>query len=124
MYPSGRWRGFWDQLVYGRQAMRDLELQFSSGEVSGHGVDVVGPFRFRGTYDTAGTVALVKQYRYHNVHYLGHYDGEGTIFGEWRIGNYWRGKFALTPDKLQSPQPTEITEIGARSAAGEKSSSK
>src|SRR5690348_13335054 len=98
MYPSGSWRGFWDQAAYGRQTMRDLVLHFSAGRVAGSGVDIVGPFTFDGTYESDGTLNLIKRYPYHSVNYRGRYDGEGTVYGEWSIGVYARGKFALTFD--------------------------
>src|SRR4051812_43888413 len=81
MYPSGSWRGFWDQALYGRQPMRELVLHFSSGAVEGSGVDVVGPFTLQGTYESNGRISLIKRYRYHTVNYVGQYDGEGTIYG-------------------------------------------
>lgn len=113
MYPSGPWRGFWDQVAYGRQSMRELVLRFSSSRVEGTGVDVIGPFTFDGTYDSNGTVNLVKRYPHHTVTYQGQYDGEGTIYGEWSIGAYARGKFALTPDRSSKPHDTGILEISA-----------
>ena len=111
MYPSGRWRGYWEQAGWGRQPMRDLMLRFSAGEVEGQGVDMVGPFSFHGTYDSAGVVTLVKKYRRHDVHYQGKYDGEGTVFGEWSISEIWRGPFALTPEGFTAPADTPIVEV-------------
>lgn len=113
MYPSGSWRGFWDQTAYGRQTMRDLELNFSSGRVQGTGVDIVGPFSFVGTYDSDGTVNLIKRYPYHAVRYEGRYDGEGTIYGEWSIGPFATGRFALTPERSRNAEGAEILEITA-----------
>ena len=83
--------------------MRKLVLRFSAGEVEGSGTDLIGPFTFQGTYASDGSVTLVKHYRRHNVQYKGTYDGEGTIFGEWSIGKFWRGKFALTPEEFTAP---------------------
>jgi hypothetical protein len=98
MYPSGSWRGYWEQAGWGRQAMTDLELRFTGGLIEGEGRDVIGPFTFHGTYDERGNVRLVKQYvGRHQVEYLGTYDGEGTIFGRWSIGELWSGPFALSP---------------------------
>jgi len=100
MYPSGRWRGYWEQQVYGRQPMDGLVLHFADGVITGHGADIVGPFVFRGSYDDRGTVTLTKQYLgRHSVHYQGVYDGEGTIHGVWSIGRFWHGKFALSPER-------------------------
>jgi hypothetical protein len=100
MYPSGNWRGYWDQEVFGRQPMGPLALHFHDGQIEGEGRDIIGPFAFEGEYDEHGSVRLVKQYlgeRTHQVFYQGTYDGEGTIFGEWQIPPYWRGSFALSP---------------------------
>ena len=93
--------------------MRELVLNFSGGRVDGSGLDVVGPFTFDGTYYINGTVTLVKRYPHHTVMYQGRYDGEGTVHGEWSIGTYARGKFALTPDRSVKPEETEILEITA-----------
>jgi hypothetical protein len=98
MYPSGAWRGYWDQVESGRQSMRPLSLRFDAGRVDGEGVDVIGPFTFAGTYDDSGAVTLVKQYvGRHRVVYRGAYDGEGSIIGRWSIGEFWAGPFALAP---------------------------
>lgn len=98
MYPSGEWKGFWDQAIFGRQEMRGLVLRFAGGAVEGEGRDVIGPFTFCGRYDGQGHVTLVKQYLgRHEVLYQGRYDGEGTIFGQWSIDELWTGKFALSP---------------------------
>jgi hypothetical protein len=114
MYPSGRWRGYWEQVSWGRQPMQELILRFSSGQVQGHGVDVIGPFTFRGEYDEVGSVVLVKQYfKRHSVLYRGRYDGEGTIFGEWSIDESWRGPFALRPEKFEVADDVPILAISA-----------
>jgi hypothetical protein len=115
MYPSGKWRGFWEQAVWGRQAMRDLTLRFAGGRVEGGGVDAIGRFTFRGVYGDDGTVVLVKQYLgRHQVLYRGVSDGEGTIAGEWSIGSAWRGPFALSPDGFTVPADAPILTVGAR----------
>jgi hypothetical protein len=94
--------------------MRDLELRFSAGRIEGHGVDIIGPFTFRGEYDDSGSVVLVKQYlRRHQVVYQGRYDGEGTIFGEWSIGELWRGPFALSPESFEVAADAPILAISA-----------
>src|SRR6184192_4218881 len=98
MYPSGPWRGYWEQALFGRQSMQELILRFADGVVTGEGKDVIGRFTFRGTYDQAGTVRMVKQYvGKHQVLYEGNWDGEGTLFGRWSIGEAWSGPFALSP---------------------------
>jgi hypothetical protein len=114
MYPSGPWRGFWEQQFWGHQVMRDLVLRFADGQVEGAGIDVVGRFTFQGHYDNAGHVVLVKQYlNRHQVLYTGRYDGEGTIFGEWSIGSIWRGPFALSPERFAVPATERIISISA-----------
>jgi hypothetical protein len=94
--------------------MRDLVLHFGDGQVDGSGIDIVGRFSFQGQFDQAGNVVLVKQYLgRHRVLYAGRYDGEGTIFGEWSIGELWRGPFALRPEKFTVPASVGIVSIGA-----------
>lgn len=79
--------GWWQQDSFGRQEMTDLRLWFESGKVLGSGNDIVGPFTFAGTLSTGGQVRMRKQYvGQHSVDYLGTYDGEGILWGEWRIG--------------------------------------
>ena len=86
MYPSGAWRGYWEQLFFGRQPMHDLTLYFAAGRIDGAGRDMIGRFTFSGSYDNEGHVTLTKQYvGRHSVLYHGTYDGEGTIFGRWSI---------------------------------------
>jgi hypothetical protein len=98
MYPSGPWRGFWEQTVFGKQAMRQLTLRFEGGRIDGDGVDVIGRFTFTGSNDDDGSVAMIKQYAgLQQVLYRGAYDGEGSILGRWSIGDYWSGPFALAP---------------------------
>jgi hypothetical protein len=117
MVPAGRWRGYWEQAWWGRQPMRDLVLRFSAGKIEGQGVDVIGRFTFRGEYDQAGSVTLVKQYLgKHQVLYRGRYDGEGTIFGEWSICPWWRGPFALTLDGSDVAADAPILAIAAAPA--------
>lgn len=112
MYPSGVWRGFWEQSIYGRQPMEAFELHFRDGEVRGHGIDIIGRFTYYGEYDQqTGHVRLVKQYLgKHQVLYVGQPDGEGNITGKWTIPERWAGQehvwtgpFLLTPDL---PRPT------------------
>jgi hypothetical protein len=98
MYPSGTWRGYWDQNIWGRQPMGPLVLRFQDGRIEGEGRDIIGPFTFEGEYDEDGSIRMVKQYLgLHQVLYQGTYDGEGTIFGQWRIPPFNSGSFALSP---------------------------
>lgn len=78
--------------------MEPLELRFDEGFVEGEGDDCVGPFTFSGTYSEWGEVHLVKQYvGKHRVDYRGRVGGEGAILGNWTIGAFWSGPFALMP---------------------------
>jgi hypothetical protein len=120
MYPSGRWRGYWEQNIWGRQSMSNLVLRFTAGQVNGRGADIIGPFTLQGQYDDAGTVTLLKQYvGRHSVLYRGRYDGEGTIFGEWSIPGGWRGPFALSPEDFEVPADTPILTIATEPPAPE-----
>jgi hypothetical protein len=84
MYPSGKWRGWWEQAGWGRQPMEEFVLHFANGAIEGRGRDVVGAFLFTGAYDGQGSVRMVKQYiGKHKIYYDGTYDGEGTIAGIW-----------------------------------------
>jgi hypothetical protein len=105
MYFSGAWRGYWEQAGFGRQSMHDLTLRFGGGRITGDGYDCIGAFTFIGEYDDLGGVFLVKQYAgRHKVEYNGHYDGEGTIYGRWTIGEVWSGPFALRPEKFDAAE--------------------
>ena len=113
MYPSGIWKGFWQQEGWGQQPMEEFELYFSNGIVTGQGVDMVGRFTFDGEYDQqTGLLNLVKKYvGRHTVNYVGQPNGEGAIVGRWSIvmvlGEHrWEssGPFLLQPEL---PKPTE-----------------
>jgi hypothetical protein len=112
MYPSGTWRGYWEQTGWGRQPMRDFVLRFADGRITGGGRDVIGPFTITGEYDAQGAIVLVKQYvGRHRVLYRGRYDGEGTIFGEWFIPPLQSGTFALSPVQAAPSPDAPIEEI-------------
>jgi hypothetical protein len=112
MYPSGVWRGWWEQEYWGRQPMGPLVLRFRDGEIEGEGRDVIGPFTFTGRYDDHGAIRMVKQYLgRHQVLYRGTYDGEGTIFGEWSIPPFSSGAFALSPVVGKPPVDAPIESL-------------
>ena len=112
MYPSGLWRGYWDQPAFGRQPMNDLVLRFAGGVVEGEGRDFVGRFTFHGSYDDRGNVVMVKQYLgKHRVLYRGSYDGEGTLFGTWSIGDRFSGPFALSAVRSTAAPDAPIQDI-------------
>jgi hypothetical protein len=78
--------GWWEQYGIGREPMDDLCLSFEGRYIDGTGVDIVGPFNFRGTMDENGIVTMRKQYLgKHSLDYVGHYDGEGVLSGEWLL---------------------------------------
>jgi hypothetical protein len=103
MYSSGSWRGFWQQDGFGRQSMEQFTLAFHADRITGHGVDIIGPFRFDGRVDSQGHVQLIKRYLgRHTVIYTGEPDGEGSILGTWsieddRFGISFRGPFLMQP---------------------------
>lgn len=114
MYPSGPWRGYWEQHGYGRQPMRGLVFRLSEGLIEGEGTDIVGAFTFSGQYDSDGFVTMVKQYvGQHQVLYQGRYDGEGTISGLWSIGQWDSGAFALRPEAFDVAEDAPILSISA-----------
>ena len=82
--------GWWEQAGFGRQTMENLRLRFEAGQIIGS-----GPFSFAGTISDNGQVAMVKRnFGRHTVDYLGTYDGEGQLWGEWRIGSML-GRWAI-----------------------------
>ena len=117
MYPSGQWEGFWVQEGFGRQAMRQFELRFADGNVTGRGTDIVGPFVFSGAYDVqTGRVLMVKHYLgKHAVRYAGDPDGEGSIQGTWVIDFRdvrLTGSFLLRPVFRRPSADEPIQDIG------------
>jgi hypothetical protein len=98
MFPSGRWKGFWECGGLGRRWMEPLTLRFAHRRVDGEGEDCVGRFTFAGSYTDSGVLSLVKQYEgRHAVRYEGRAEGEGAVVGQWSIGPAWFGPFALMP---------------------------
>jgi hypothetical protein len=104
--------GWWDQLNWGRQQMSDLYLEFSAGAISGSGADVVGPFLFKGKIDAQGQVAMTKDYvGQHSVDYRGNYDGEGLLWGQWRVaGMTDRWLIRLKPKRAMATHAAETAE--------------
>lgn len=109
MYPSGDWQGYWEQGIWGRQPMTPFHLNFSDGQVSGDGRDVVGRFVMTGQYDeSTGKIHLIKQYiGKHQVFYVGTPDGEGCVHGTWHIGQDHSGPFTIRPviQKARGDEP-------------------
>ncbi len=87
--------GWWQQRGLGRQPMRNLALTFDDKQIHGRGVDIVAPFTLAGKIREDGAVELVKQYRNrHSVLYVGQYDGEGLLYGQWDIDGF-RGQWSI-----------------------------
>jgi hypothetical protein len=105
--------GWWEQAWFGRQPMENLALAFDGRRIRGSGVDVVGRFTFDGLVDESGGVAMIKHYLGgHSVDYLGLYDGEGTLSGDWRIGPD-HGRWLITIRRVQAAAAEEeIAQIG------------
>ena len=87
--------GWWEQDGFGRQAMLELQIEFDDGRLRGAGVDIIGPFTLHGSIDEDGAASILKRYvGQHDVVYLGQYDGEGVISGQWDIDGY-RGEWMI-----------------------------
>lgn len=101
LFPSGEWEGFYTYAT-GPGAERfpmSLVLYFRDGAVSGEGVDLIGPFHWRGHYDKENLLChITKYYLTHAVYYDGHVDENG-IWGMWNIGESWRGGFHIWPKR-------------------------
>lgn len=78
--------GWWEQRGYGRQPMRNLRLTIAGTQISGTGMDIVGPFTVTGLLDKERVMIKKRYVGRHAVDYFGVYDGEGTLSGEWRMG--------------------------------------
>lgn len=104
--------GWWEQGWFGRQPMERLAMSFGGRRIRGSGGDIVGPFTFDGLIDPSGGVAMIKRYvGAHSVDYLGTYDGEGTMSGEWRLGSLC-GRWMITIRRVQAAANAEIARIG------------
>ncbi len=91
--PDGAWRGFYTYRDSEVRHRMTLHLRFPQGKVRGTGVDGVGDFRVRGTYDAeTGEVWFTKRYvrcgccgdEGHEVFYRGFADMNG-IWGQWEL---------------------------------------
>lgn len=104
--------GWWSQPWYGRQAMTGLRLAFGNGRIHGSGSDIVGPFTFEGFLSSDGIVAMRKHYvGQHDVNYVGTFDGEGVMAGEWDIAGF-RGPWWIRLYRIEAAEnATEIREF-------------
>ena len=102
--------GWWEQDLFGRQPMEKLRISFDAKRIQGAGIDIIGPFSLTGAIEENGAVAIVKRYLgQHSVDYLGTYDGEGSLTGEWRIG-LDRGRWLITIRRAVAGAATPILE--------------
>jgi hypothetical protein len=99
MFPSGPWRGFWEQNVLDRYPVREMTLRFDQGQLEGEGQDCVGRFVIDGNYTDQGEVSFIKEYvGSHSLLYEGRVDALGLIIGEWTGDLGWpTNRFVLWP---------------------------
>ena len=103
--------GWWQQSGFGRQSMKNLQLSIEGDQLLGKGEDIIAPFSLQGRFRTDGHVEIIKQYENrHHVIYVGRYDGEGTLSGEWDISGY-RGLWSIRFNSSPMDGPNDIREI-------------
>ena len=100
-FLTGEWKGFFVQPDSRQRHAMELVLEFAGGTITGFGVDRVGKFAIRGTYDTdTGQCSWLKQYLgQHGVDYAGQARQRGII-GQWQIPGqpaFWSGPFFIWP---------------------------
>lgn len=102
--------GWWEQSWYGRQPMNNLRLSFADGRIEGLGDDMIGSFTLSGRLRPDGVVTILKQYiGQHSVDYVGSYDGEGVLSGQWHIGDL-HGNWLIRIGGLDSLAEADIQE--------------
>ncbi len=120
-FPSGPWTGFYNYRAGGDRHGMDLHLTFTSGLLTGAGMDDVGQFAIRGRFDAgSGECSWTKSYLgAHDVYYRGFGEGKG-IWGTWEINADWHGGFHIWPrgcgdayqveaeQTLRIPNPAEV----------------
>lgn len=112
LFPSGDWEGFYtyDQGPGAERFMMYFSLHFAKNEVSGGGSDNIGPFVWKGIYDTQGLwCKMTKYYATHTVFYDGHVDENG-IWGNWEIPPRLSGGFHLWPKKHEEKAQMEVVD--------------
>ncbi|MCS7338460.1 MAG: hypothetical protein NZ739_09540 [Verrucomicrobiae bacterium] len=116
LFPSGPWVGFYTYSP-GEKHYMELELTFASGQVTGTGLDDVGPFIINGRYDSANMECWwTKTYPgSHDVFYRGFREGKG-IWGVWEITAFHRGGFHIWPRVAGAISATEEREDMPRPA--------
>ena len=100
-FLTGEWKGFFVQPDSRQRHAMELVLEFTDGAITGFGVDRVGKFTIRGSYNTdTGQCTWLKQYLgQHGVDYAGQARQRGII-GQWQIPGqpaFWSGPFFVWP---------------------------
>ncbi len=109
--PLCRCEGWWEQDWFGRQPMTNLFLTFDKRRIQGSGSDLIGPFVLSGIISEDGRVVIQKRYiERHRVDYLGVYDGEGLMSGEWRLGDC-RGRWLIKICRVETDSKIDVVEL-------------
>jgi len=110
LFPSGPWIGFYKYSGSSEKYRMDLDLSFANGNMTGSGIDNIGPFLIQGRYDSASQECYwTKTYiGAHDVFYRGFREGKG-IWGTWEIGLYNRGGFHIWPLHSGQAEQTAIS---------------
>jgi hypothetical protein len=95
--PSGVWTGYYLYYPNDFRHLQRMMMNFTDGELNGHGDDDLGRFAITGFYGIqSNDVTWLKQYlAAHAVGYRGFYE-RGFIWGVWNIGAT-RGGFKIWP---------------------------
>lgn len=100
LFPSGEWEGFYTYQIFSQnyRGLMSFYLLFQKQTVEGEGIDSVGRFAWKGTYDTKEMTCQMTKYYYgkHKVFYDGQVDENG-IWGTWKITDNWKGGFHIWP---------------------------
>jgi hypothetical protein len=109
--PSGPWHGFYTYSRSSRRYFMDLGLDFKAGRIDGAGIDGIGRFLIRGSYEpeTYRCYWFKEYIGKHDVLYNGAWD-MGSIWGLWEIPPSARGGFRIWPGKRGEGQTLELYE--------------
>ena len=118
-FPSGPWVGFFDDdPVHDVRIWMSMDLQFADQLIQGTGVDRIGKFTMRGTYnlDEHGYVNIWKRYDTHEAVYQGLAEDHG-IWGAWELSTGHKGGYYIWPiagahgahaEGIQEDEPVEV----------------
>lgn len=76
-------QGWWEQVEFGRQPMKEFVIEIANGKLRGSGADIIGDFVLRGRMDNDEIVIQKTYFGRHSVDYLGKKHGEGLYYGQW-----------------------------------------